>query len=80
MNVSDWVVVEYDEDLYPGEVTAVNGDFVEVDTIHTSNGKTWHWPEILMYNRAQIKATIEQPVPTGGSRGLYKFSSDLLLK
>ena len=78
--VNDWVVVVYDEVLYPGEVIGFNNEFVEVSTMTTSNRKTWHWPErpdILLYAKNQIKAKINQPIPTG-SRGLYKFITDAL--
>lgn len=79
--VNDWVVVVYDDVSYPGEVTAIKDQFVEVNTMSTSNRKTWHWPErpdILLYNKNQIRAKIDQPIPTGGSRGLYKFDSPFL--
>ena len=66
--------------LYHGQVTAIiivyiKYNFVEVNTMTTSNYKTWHWPErpdicLLLFNTNQIEAKIDQPVPTGGSQGL----------
>ena len=55
--VNDWVVDVYDNVSYPCELTAIKDSFVEVNTMTTSNHKTWHWPErpdILMYDQSQI--------------------------
>ena len=37
-DVGDWVVVQYDGEEYPGEVTAVSTEDVTVSVLHRSGG------------------------------------------
>ena len=43
LSVGKWVVVNYDGEKYPGEVTSCSEE-IEVSVMHKSGRKFWKWP------------------------------------
>ena len=43
MAVGDYVIVKYDEEIYPGELIAF-GEYAKVRTMIKSGPKYWKWP------------------------------------
>ena len=41
--VGDWVVVQYDGEPFPGEITKCNGNVIQVNVMHRA-GTQWKWP------------------------------------
>ena len=73
--VGDWVKVEYDGILYPGEAVSIIGTNTEVSTLAKSGGY-WKWPDennrdLLWYTVDKVKGKINPVVPVG-SRGQFK--------
>lgn len=76
---NDWVLVKYDEQTYPGTVTAVAGTEVEVSVMELAGntGKLWKWPvkvDKIFYTRDNVLCHIDPPEPAG-TRGQYRFSN-----
>lgn len=71
----DWVKVEYDGELYPGEVISTFGDNTQVNAM-AKIGRNWKWPEagksdILWYSQDKVKGKISPVLPVGGTRDHY---------
>jgi len=74
LTTGQWVVVDYDGDCFPGEVTQCGNDNVEVNAMHKS-GQFWKWPssvDIIFYSMKNIKKVI-QPPKVARSRGQFTF-------
>ena len=74
LNVSPWCVVEYDNELFPGEIKAVVGDKYQV-SVMVKAGKYWKWPakdDKLLYCQDQIVKALNPPVLIN-SREHYNF-------
>ena len=76
----DFVVVDYDGDLYPGEVLALhNGDYW-VNTMHPIEEipGMYKWPnpvDQLLYKSNKVIKKIREPLPVGtGSRIQWRFA------
>ena len=54
LRVGDWVLVVYDETVYPGEVTALGAaGHVHVSAMRkASPGQNWKWPD-MSHNEGQ---------------------------
>ena len=64
LNVSLWCVVEYDKELFPGEIKAVVGDKYQV-SVMVKAGKYWKWPaqaDKLLCCQDQIVKALNPPV------------------
>ena len=77
--VGDWVIVEYDSQMYPGEVLTIKSTDTYVHAM-TKSGGYWKWPETdgknmdtVWYKKEKVMCKISPPVPVG-SRGQYKVS------
>ena len=77
--VGDWVIVhyvdEYDDNEYPGEVTAVLENEIKVSVLHKSGGY-FKWPkqkDELHYLHESVVAKIDPPI-VAGSRGQFTVS------
>lgn len=78
INTNDWVVVKYESNFYPGCVTNVIENDVEVSVMHRSEGN-FKWPHTedkIFYKSDDVIKSIDPPIPTG-NRGQFKFSEPL---
>ena len=74
--VGQWVVVNYDGEDFPGEITCCDGNdqFEEVSVMHKS-GNHWKWPKTIdkiLYARDDTARTIN-PLRATGHRGQFLF-------
>ena len=68
--VGQWVVVNYDGDDFPGEITCDSNDQFEVSMMHKS-GNHWKWPKTIdkiLYARDDL-VRIFNPPRAAGHRG-----------
>ena len=76
-SVGDWVKVEYDDVVYPGEVLDIVGNNTQV-TCMCPVGKHWRWPQtkdILWYSEDKVLGKIEPLLPvTSTTRDHYTCS------
>ena len=71
-NVGDWVVVEYENVKYHGEVTCVIGSDTEVTVMKRMPHKCWSWPsrtDILYYKPENVLYKIAPPIPVAATAG-----------
>ena len=75
--VGEWVAVKYDNQTYPGEVTSVKGNHIDVSVMHPTFNQNWKWPDNpdqIFYYQDDIVKRVSPPVPVG-SRGQFKFDN-----
>ena len=63
MAVGDYVIVKYDEEIYPGELIAF-GEYAKVRTMIKSGPKYWKWPtreDIVDYEFEKVVKIIKAP-------------------
>jgi len=75
LTVGLWVVVKCDDDEFPGEITSIDGDDIEVNAM-TRSAKTWKWPtpeDKLFYNKKDVLRIITPPT-VAGNRGQFRFT------
>jgi len=73
VNVGDFVVVNCDENFYPGTVTRTKKSGAEVNAM-VSSGSNWKWPkqeDKLFYYLHDIVMVISDPVPIG-KHGIFR--------
>lgn len=71
---NDWCTVEYDGQLFPGEVQAIVGDSYAISVMIRA-GAYWKWPsseDKILYTKDKIKKILNKPVVVN-SRGHYDF-------
>ncbi|XP_055924519.1 uncharacterized protein LOC129956613 [Argiope bruennichi] len=76
LNIGDWVLVEYEKNLYPGELKAMCLKYVTVDLMVPARGGKYKWPfpkDIHNYPRTDIKRKISQPIPYGNRARQFYF-------
>ena len=76
--VGQWVVVKYEVEDFPGEVTRIENSDVEVNVMHRS-ANAWKWPKLqdkIYYSRDKIMWIINPP---SGSRGHRHYLVTLVL-
>ena len=69
-----WVIVKYDSQEFPGEVTRIEELDVEVNVMHRS-ANAWKWPrpeDKIFYSRNNIVRVINPP-SVAGNRGQFVF-------
>ena len=69
--VGDWVLVQYDKQKYPGEITDVLIEEVVVSTMHPAGGKCFKWPNCkdeCIYPFSTIIVKIHPPEIAGRRR------------
>lgn len=81
LSVGKWVVVDFDRQLYPGEITRINHEeHIEVNVMHSAPGGVFFWPlkiDQIPYPFSDVKAIINPPIPTqSGSRKVYYVFPD----
>ena len=68
VELGQWVVVVYDWNEYPREVTSISDtDSVQVNVMHKS-GSGWKWPQtkdMIFYDKNDIVHTINPPLAAG---------------
>lgn len=70
----DWVVVEYDNVYYPGEVLSVTQNEAEVNVMLPTTSGTYRWPhkkDVLFYNFNKITRKIQKPAPCDSKTGHF---------
>ena len=70
----DWVLVRYDDELYPGEIKQVVQESYEIAVMYKSGG-SWRWPAIedkIFYMYEQVVKKLSPPEVVG-CRGQFKF-------
>ena len=73
--VSDWVVVQYDNQNYPGEISDVMDEEIVVSAIHPASGKRFKWvnhKDECIYPFLAVIAKIH-PIEVAGGRGQFSF-------
>ncbi|KAK8761078.1 hypothetical protein V5799_027655 [Amblyomma americanum] len=71
--VDDFVVVNFEGQLFPGRVTEVKPKGYIVSTMERSK-KNWRWPDhedAILYSKEEVLYTIESPKPVG-KRGIFE--------
>ena len=74
LSIGVWVVVKYDDEEFPGEVTCIEDSDIEVNVMHRS-ANAWKWPrpeDKIFYSRDQIVRVINPP-SVAGNRGQFMF-------
>lgn len=74
----DWVVVAYDNVLYPGEIMEIFDDRLTVNTMVPLQNNYFKWParqDILDYEFDQVKKQISQPMPCGNRAAQFRFEN-----
>ncbi len=74
LSVGNWVIVNYDGEEFPGEITSCEND-IEVSVMHRSSNKFWKWPkpiDKICYERKDVIKIINPP-KVAGHRGQYVF-------
>ncbi|XP_071839631.1 uncharacterized protein [Apostichopus japonicus] len=77
IKVGDWVVVKYDDVLYPGEVTNVKGKDTEVSVMVPATNTTWKWPltvDKIFYQPENIIKKIVPPEAPCAVHGRLQFT------
>ena len=72
--VGNWIVVLYDNEEYPGEVTGVFDNDVEVNVM-LKTGNAWKWPtkqDKILYGKDSIVRRVSSP-KAAGNRGQFTF-------
>lgn len=69
----DYVVVEYEGEIWPGKVTTLEEDGAYIKCM-TRCGLAWKWPEkedCIFYSKTDIKFKIKEPKKLSTKRALY---------
>ena len=69
-SIGNWVVVNYNGEEFPGEITSC-GSEIEVSVMHKSGNKFWKWPKTIdkiVYERKDVVRKINPP-KVAGHRG-----------
>lgn len=69
----DFVVVNFEGQLFPGRVTEVKPEGYIVSTMERTK-KNWRWPDredAILYSKEEILYTIQSPKPVG-KRGIFE--------
>ena len=73
--IGEWVIVNYEGEEFPGEVTCIEDSDVEVNVMHRS-ANAWKWPrpeDKIFYSRDKIV----NPPSVAGNRGQFVFFGDI---
>ncbi|GBL73735.1 hypothetical protein AVEN_230718-1 [Araneus ventricosus] len=76
LNIGDWELIEYEDDLYSREVKTLCSENVTVDVMVSAREGKYKWPSpkhIHNYTRADIKRKILQPIPYGNRASQFYF-------
>ena len=70
IHVGDWVLICYENDIFPREVTTVatNASDIEVNVMHKAGATFWKWParmEKIFYTRDNVVKNLGLPTVAG---------------
>ena len=74
LSIGKWVIVNYDGEEFPGEITSNAHDF-EINVMHKSGNKYWKWPGVvdrIFYEKNNVVRNINPP-RAAGHRGQFVF-------
>lgn len=74
--VLDYVIVEFQDNLFPGQVIAKNNEIYRIKHMEKAGKIGWKWPQkedVLDYDREDIQKIIPAPQPIN-KRGLFRVS------
>ena len=74
LTIGQWVIVKYDSEEFPGEVTCIEKSDVQVNIMHRS-ANAWKWPrseDKIFYPRNNILRIVNPPT-VAGNRGQFVF-------
>lgn len=73
----DWVVVRYDDLLYPGEVTSLpSNNGIEINAMEPTTCGSYKWPtrkDVHIYLLEDVVKKIEPPIPCGSRASQFTF-------
>ncbi|KAJ8896367.1 hypothetical protein PR048_001711 [Dryococelus australis] len=75
--IGDWVLVEYERKLYPGEVTQLCDNEILVNAMEQTETGQYKWPlrkDILLYKRSDVKKKISGPIPSHSRMSQFHFT------
>lgn len=75
--VGDWVSVQYNKTLYPGEVIEVITGGLKVDAMEPTSNNKFKWPkpkDVFDYSLADIVKKIGAPIPCGSRARQFYFA------
>ena len=77
INLGDWVLVSYDWQKFPGEVTNITGLDFEATVMQKSCGAFWKWvpkEDRIFYQKENVIQKLNPP-EVAGSRGQFKYKN-----
>ena len=75
LSIGQWVLVSYEGNEFPGEVTSMDDSDIEVNVMHRS-ANAWKWPrpeDKIFYSRDKVVRVINPPT-VAGNRGQFMFN------
>ncbi|KAJ8885080.1 hypothetical protein PR048_011276 [Dryococelus australis] len=75
--IGDWILVEYERKLYPGEVTQLCDNDNLVNAMEPTETGQYKWPlrkDILLYKRSDAKKKISGPIPSHSRISQFHFT------
>lgn len=72
----DWVVVRYDDLLYPGEVISLPSNGIEINAMEPTTCGSYKWPtrkDVHTYLLEDVVKKIEPPIPCGSRASQFTF-------
>lgn len=78
LELRDWVVVSYESTHYPGCITQIIREEIEVSVMHRAEGH-FKWPKVedkIFYSKQNILKKISPPIPIG-NRGQFIFTVNI---
>lgn len=84
LKIGDWVLVNYDNTPYPGEIVDKKENFLIVSTMEKletcyQGKRMWRWPrnkDILQYPVQDLRRKIDPPSPTGNRASQFIFNEE----
>ena len=79
--IRQWVIVSYEGEEFPGEVTGMEDSDVEVNIMHRSAANWWKWPkpeDKIFYSRDE-EVHLINPSTVAGNRGQFVFSCFIIV-
>lgn len=74
--VGDWVMVDYDNTLYPGEIISMEGESFQINVMVSTGNNRYKWPvkkDIHMYTLMDIKYKLPHPTPCSRKARQFRF-------
>lgn len=82
LHVGEWVLVKYDDLVFPGEIKLVEGEEVKVTVMIPSGSRYFKWPTVedaIFYKTENVIRKLHPPT-LKSSRGTYEFSEKWWLR